>query len=127
MSSHHAQRSQVPLASDEGMVYCYYHAPGRRNASGQTRAHKKPLKLPALVDREAVQFALGQVLDAMLSSRVNSRTAGQLLFGLQIAADSFRRAGRSPQPNKRGAKASQEPKQKAPDESALPDALRLAT
>jgi hypothetical protein len=75
------------------MAYCFFHTPGRRNAQGQTRAHKKPLKLPALVDRAAVQVALGQVLNAIGSSSVSPRSAGQLLYGLQTASDIFRRAG----------------------------------
>ena len=81
-----------------GMAYCFNHAPERRNALGQTRAHKKPLKLPALVDPRAIQTAIGQVFDAMTTSKINSRTAGQLLFGLQIASDNFRRARRPTQP-----------------------------
>jgi hypothetical protein len=61
---------------------------------GQGRARKKPLKLPALTDRNAVQIAVNQVLDAIGSSTISTRSAGQLLFGLQIASDNFRRAGR---------------------------------
>ena len=86
-----------------GMAYCFNHAPERRYALGPTRAHKKPLKLPALVDPRAIQTAIGQVFDAMTTSKINSRTAGQLLFGLQIASDNFRRAGRPPHPEKDGA------------------------
>ena len=79
-----------------GMAYCFFHAPGRRNAQGQSRAHKKPLKLPALVDRHSVQVALSQVLNAIGSSSVSLRAAGQLLYGLQTASDIFRRADQLP-------------------------------
>ena len=37
------------------MAYCYFHTPERRSAQG--RAQKKPLKLPALDDRAAIQIA----------------------------------------------------------------------
>ena len=77
---------------------CFFHAPGRRPAKGHNRAHKKSLKLPALVDRNALQIALSQVLDTISSSMLNPRSAGQLLYGLQIASDNFPRAGRPPQP-----------------------------
>lgn len=80
-----------------GMAYCFFHVPGRRNAQGQSRAHKKPLKLPPLIDRNAVQSAINQVLSAIGSSRVSPRSAGQLLYGLRIASDNFRSAGRPPQ------------------------------
>ena len=73
-----------------GKAYCYFHMPGRRNAQGQSRARQKTLKLPELVDRSAVQSALGQVLNAICSSKVTPRAAGQLLFGLQIASGKFR-------------------------------------
>ena len=80
-----------------GMAYCFFHAPARRPMQGQSRARKKPLKLPALTDRNAVQVAINQVLDAIGSSTISPRSAGQLLFGLQIASDSFRRGARPPQ------------------------------
>jgi hypothetical protein len=72
------------------MAYCFFHVPGRRAAQGQSRAHKKPLKLPALTDRNAVQVAVNQVLDAIGSSSISPRSAGQLLFGIRIASDNFR-------------------------------------
>jgi hypothetical protein len=77
-----------------GTAYCFFHAPGRRNVQGQTRAHKKPLKLPPLTNRNAVRAAVSQVLDAIFSSSVSPKSAGQLLFGLRIASDNFRTPGR---------------------------------
>ena len=77
-----------------GMAYCYFHVQGRRPAKGQGRVHKQPLKLPVLKDRSAIQIALGQVLSAISSSKINARSAGQLLHGLQIASDIVRHSGR---------------------------------
>jgi hypothetical protein len=73
-----------------GKAYCFFHMPGGRNARGQTRARNKPLKLPDLVDRDAIQSALNQVLKAIGSSKISPKAAGQILFGLQIASGKFR-------------------------------------
>jgi len=73
-----------------GKAYCYFHMPGGRNARGQSRARHKPLKLPDLVSRNAIQSALNHVLNAIGSSKISTKAAGQLLFGLQIASDKFR-------------------------------------
>jgi len=70
-----------------GKAYCYFHVPGRRNAQGQRRPRNKPLQIPALVDRGAIQTALSQVLNAIGSSKISTKAAGQLLFGLRIASD----------------------------------------
>ena len=78
-----------------GMAYCYFHVPGRRPAQGQSRACKNPLKLPALTDRTAIRIALGQVLSAIGSSKLSQRSAGQLLYGLQIASDNVQRAAKT--------------------------------
>jgi len=78
-----------------GMTYCYFHVPGRRPAQGQGRVSNRPFKLPVMKDRSAIQLALGQVLSAINSSKINARSAGQLLYGIQIASDNIRRAGRA--------------------------------
>lgn len=78
-----------------GMPYCYFHVRGHRPAQGQSQAPKQPLKLPVLNDRRAIQVALGQVLSAIGSSRINARSAGQLLYGIQIAPDNVRRTGQA--------------------------------
>jgi hypothetical protein len=77
------------------MAYCYFHAPGRRSRQGQSRPHKQPLKLPALKDRSSIQIALGQVLSAIGSAKINARSAGQLLHGIQIASDMVRHSGQA--------------------------------
>jgi len=38
-----------------GTAYCYFHTPGRHSAQG--RAQMKPIRLPALDDRAAIQIA----------------------------------------------------------------------
>ncbi len=76
-----------------GMAYCFFHTPARRHMQSQGRARKGPLKFPALTDRNAVQVAIHQVINAIGSSAISPRSAGQILFGLQIVSDSLRRPG----------------------------------
>jgi len=66
-------------------------APSR---TGPGRVQKKPLKLHALKDRDAIPVALGQVLNAISASTLTEKSAGQLLFGLRIASDNLRNAAR---------------------------------
>jgi len=46
-------------------------------------------------DRSAIPLALGQVLSAITSSKINARSAGQLLYGIQIASGNIRRTGQA--------------------------------
>jgi hypothetical protein len=72
------------------MAFCYFHVPGRRSPQGRSQARLKPLKLPALVDRKAVQTAITQVLNAMGPRKISRESAWKMLFGLRIAADNLR-------------------------------------
>ena len=73
------------LAGDE---YCYYHRSARERTKRQLRhaRQQKPLQLPLLEDRESIQIAIGDVLNAILADRIDSRKAGLLLYGLQTAS-----------------------------------------
>jgi hypothetical protein len=73
-----------------GMAWCYFHVPGRRSSQGRSQARLKPLKLPALVDRKAVQIAITQVLNAMGPRKISQESAWKMLFGLRIASDNLR-------------------------------------
>jgi hypothetical protein len=73
-----------------GSAWCYFHVPGRRSSQGRSQARLKPLKLPALVDRNAVQTAITQVLNAMGPRKISQESAWKMLFGLRIAADNLR-------------------------------------
>jgi hypothetical protein len=69
-----------------GTAWCYFHVSGRRSAKGR----QKPLKLPELIDRKAIQGALNQVLNAIGPGRISQKSTGQLLFGLSIASNNLR-------------------------------------
>jgi hypothetical protein len=77
------------LANDD---YCYYHRSSRERTKRQLRhaRRQKPLQLPLLEDRESIQIAIGEVLNAILADRIDTRKAGLLLYGLQTAASNAR-------------------------------------
>ena len=50
------------------------------------------LKLPLLEDSASIQVAISQIVDASLSSRLDARRTGLLLYALQIASQNIDRA-----------------------------------
>jgi hypothetical protein len=79
-----------PALADD--LYCYYHRSTRERTKRQLRhaRQSKPLQLPLLEDRESIQTAIGDVLNAILADRIDARKAGLLLYGLQTAASNAR-------------------------------------
>ena len=67
----------------QNQVYCYYH----NNLHRYSRpAASDNLSLFALEDNRGIQIALTQVLTALNSPHLDTRRAGLMLYGLQIAA-----------------------------------------
>lgn len=75
-----------PALKDE--PYCFFHKASRERTKRMRRAArlKLPLQLPILEDRETIQLAIGDVLNALLAGQIDHKTAGLLLYGLQTAA-----------------------------------------
>lgn len=75
-----------PALKDE--PYCFFHKSTRERTKRLRRAArlKLPLQLPVLEDRETIQLAIGDVLNALLAGHIDHKTAGLLLYGLQTAA-----------------------------------------
>jgi hypothetical protein len=73
-------------AALRGTPYCYFHTRVHHLAKPKPELKNAPLKLPVLEDRSAIQLALSQILDAFASARIDSKQAGLLLYGLQIAS-----------------------------------------
>ncbi|MFZ0746685.1 MAG: hypothetical protein WAM85_19915 [Terracidiphilus sp.] len=71
--------------------YCYFHTRLHQQVMGQNISAKEPLYLPVLEDRSAIQLALSQVLNALGSSRLDTRHARLFLYGLQIASQNVER------------------------------------
>jgi hypothetical protein len=69
-----------------GKVYCYFHDCLRRFEQDGLRLTEEPLCLPPLEDARGIQMALGQILTALGSARLDTRKAGLYLYGLQLAA-----------------------------------------
>lgn len=103
-----------------GRNYCYFHLThiGRRLRAERAQAHlvskanaygldpdalalaaEVPLDLPPLEDANSVQIALMQVMDAILHNRIDSKRAGLLLYGLQIASSNLRNGANFALPN----------------------------
>lgn len=74
-----------------GMLYCYFHYNLRRAAAPKCGPFDT-LQMPLLEDTCGIQLALAEVLGALVSSRLDPKRAGLLLYGLQIAAQLTARA-----------------------------------
>ena len=74
-----------------GHAYCFFHAKIRGNLKPEKAASSQPMQFPPLEDRRAVQIAVGQVIDAIASSRIDQRTASLLLYAIQIGVQAIPR------------------------------------
>ena len=68
------------------MPYCYFHSRANRKPPARPKGEEEPLEIPLLEDHWAVQIALSQVLARIANATLDSRRAGLMLYGLQIAA-----------------------------------------
>ncbi len=68
-----------------GKVYCYFHDRLQRYEQDGQRLTQEPLCLPPLEDAHGIQIALGQVLAALGSGRLDHRKASLYLYGVQLA------------------------------------------
>ncbi len=68
--------------------FCYYHHTTRRPVENPCARRRRgtTFTLPELEDRTAIQLALGEVLQRIAANEIDPKRAGQLLYGLQIAA-----------------------------------------
>ncbi len=71
-----------------GGAFCYFHA---RIHDTTRLSVMDDVKIPLIEDSASVQLAIQQIFDALLSSRIDSKRAGQLLYGLQIAVQTVPR------------------------------------
>jgi hypothetical protein len=76
----------------QGEPYCYFHARLHRPENATAPADWT-LNLPLLEDRTSIQLALSRVLSALGSSKLDTRSAGLFLYGLQIASQNVERQG----------------------------------
>ena len=73
-----------------GTAFCYFHA--RTHAMAAPNYIKfDDLKLPLLEDSASIQVAILKITAALLSSRIDARHAGLLLYAVQIASQNIDR------------------------------------
>ncbi len=70
--------------------FCFFHDTMRRREL-QRRRRKPDLNFPVLEDASAVQVALMQVIRAITDGKLDSKTAGLLLYALQTASYNLKR------------------------------------
>src|SRR5207244_3279444 len=74
--------------------YCYFHRRWRMTTVDLSHsAHHVTTEfvLPVLEDAESIQITLGQVMRMIVCRQVDTKSAGLLLYGLQIASANLRR------------------------------------
>ena len=69
-----------------GEPFCYYHHTTRKPAPRQTLGSRASFDLPLPEDRSAIQASIGIILQKIASNDLDSKRAGLLLYGLQIAS-----------------------------------------
>jgi len=77
--------------------FCYYHHTTRRPVENprRRRSRQSQFDLPLPEDRTAIQSSIGEVLRRIASNEIDSKRAGLLLYGLQIASINLPRADRA--------------------------------
>ena len=77
--------------------FCYYHHTTRRPVENprRRRSRQSQFDLPLPEDRTAIQSSIGEVLRRIASNEIDSKRAGLLLYGLQIASINLPRAARA--------------------------------
>jgi hypothetical protein len=79
------------------MDYCYFHnrlktiAKPNRAKSRSAPAEEEPRKFPVPEDRSAILVALAQILNDLSSNALDTRRAGLLIYGLQVASQNVER------------------------------------
>jgi hypothetical protein len=74
----------------EGKAFCYFHAKQHVH-SKEPMARYANLELPVPEDAASIQLSIARISAALLNGSLDSKRAGQLFFGLQIAASTIDR------------------------------------
>jgi hypothetical protein len=82
------QRCKSPALS--GSAYCYFHSRVHTMAKAKSSIWDD-VNLPMLEDSASIQVAISQIMAGFLSSRLDARHTGLLLYALQIASQNIDR------------------------------------
>ena len=109
-------------------AYCYHHDSLHRSPRG-ARSRKNSLRLGRLDTGQSIVNGVGDIINAILADNIDSRNAGRLLYGMQIASDILiggarltRNTARAPA-NLDKPSASSQPDSSPPGQSAESDGL----
>src|SRR6266699_2947685 len=94
----HAMRFPGSPALRNG-EYCYFHRRWRMTTVDLSHsAHHVTTEfvLPVLEDADSIQITLGQIMRMIVCRQVDTKSAGLLLYALQIASANLRRTGFEP-------------------------------
>ena len=83
------QRCKSPALSES--AYCYFHARVHTMAKAKNSIWDD-VNLPMLEDAASIQVAISQIMAGCLSSRLDARHTGLLLYALQIASQNIDRS-----------------------------------
>ncbi|ABF41037.1 hypothetical protein Acid345_2036 [Candidatus Koribacter versatilis Ellin345] len=72
--------------------FCYFHVAARDRVRRQRLAAERrlPLQVPVLEDRMTIQLALSDVVNALLSDRIDAKKAALTLYALQTASSNLK-------------------------------------
>jgi hypothetical protein len=73
-------------AAMRGSHFCYYHS---RNRSRARLDAIEDLVIPIPEDTASIRTSIAQTLNALISKRIDAKTAGLVLYGLQLAVQSI--------------------------------------
>jgi hypothetical protein len=90
-----------PALRDSNLCYWHHKARHRRRHRERIgrrvkRSAKTDIVFPLLEDGNSIQIGLQEVLHALLDGRIDTRRAGLLLYGLQVATSNLHRLNTSP-------------------------------
>ena len=82
-------------------TYCYYHQNWRPVVVNLSEAGEPAnFTLPILEDAHSIQFSIAQVMHQLMDKTIDSKTAGLMLYALQIASANLRQLNAEmPQPS----------------------------
>ena len=82
-------------------IHCYYHDRWRPTVVNLSEPGKRAhFTIPILEDAHSIQFAIPQVMHQLIDKTIDTKTAGLMLYALQIASSNLRQLNaETPQPS----------------------------
>jgi hypothetical protein len=90
-----ASGEKCHLIALRGRPFCYRHA-RTRTVAAQNLHLDQSLILPPIEDHASILIAINQILTALSTGRIDNKTAGRYMYGIQIASQTIRRMEQMP-------------------------------